>query len=230
MKKSGITALAAFVACGVVHAAVVVDFNAAAGPATQVGKITVNIDVATDGSASLNSISGSVTNPAAVVSGFVSQVPVSPYTMTLYLAGDKNLRQTSGGEVGSGNNYIDSGEYIGFSLDIDTAAAGSTASVLGIGLNCEAGNVGAATGTVAGAVGGSFAFGFDATDIMVDTTGLNNSVAQGSGLAASTTLAGDTLRFNLNSVTFDVIPEPASLGLLSAASAVLLFVRRLLKV
>ncbi|VGO13332.1 Arylsulfatase [Pontiella desulfatans] len=115
--------------------AVTVDFDAATGPAVNVGDTTVRIDIATDGSASLNSISSiGISNAAAVVSGSVSSAPSIPYTVTLFIA-NNNGRQTSIGLMGVANNHIDPGETMQFSFNLDPAPAGSSLSVTEVALD-----------------------------------------------------------------------------------------------
>lgn len=210
-------------ATAITHAAIIIDFDAAAGVATQVGNITVDIDIGTDGVATLNNISGSITNPTVVVSGFVSAAPTTAYTMTLVMAGSSNLRQTGGGEIGVGNNFVDAGQSISYSFNVDDAQAGSSLNILGFNINGST----AGDGSIAG-ISGTTNFSWTvAGDVLVDTTGINTSVAQGSGQTLAATVTGASGQHNLNSLTVDVIPEPMTFGMIGAGTLFVMFLRRM---
>ena len=183
--------------------AVTVDFDAATGPAANVGDTTVLIDIATDGSATLNSISSiGASNAAAVVSGSVLEAPASPYTLALFIA-NSNGRQTGIGLMGVGNNHIDPGETMQFSFNIDTASAGSILDVTTVYLDPTDST---ADGTITDGGTGSVVIVFpDAGRAAFDVSSLGTAVDQGSGLVNAIDVNGGTVsRFQFAAISFDV--------------------------
>lgn len=187
-----------------VFAVVTIDFDAATGPAAHVGDTTVLVDIAADGSASLNSISsvGSA-NAAAVVSGSVSGAPGSPYSLTVFVA-NSNGRQTSIGLMGVGNNHIDPGETMSFSFNVDNAPVGTELETVSIAV---VPGLDTADGTISDAGSGSVGISFsdmgreDFSTALLDTT-----VMQGDGLVNNVDLNGGTISsYQFAAISFDTI-------------------------
>ncbi len=212
-KRTALLGILSVIGTAAVSGSVLVDFDAAAGPADVVGDITVVIDIGTDGSAILNSISSSGNAQAVTeVSGTVTKLPAAPYSVTLFIA-TGNGRQTGIGLVGVGNNFIDADETMTFSFNADNAGSGTQAIVTEVAIDPDNASWGTAAGTLTDPMANSlpFTFSSDARESF-DATGLSTGVPAGSGLAASISITGTAPRFQFAAIAFDMVEGGAAPG------------------
>ena len=189
---------------------VMVDFDAAVGPADVVGDITVVINIGADGTATLGEITSTGVQAAVEVSGTVTKVPAAPYTVTL-LVGTGNGRQTGIGLIGVANNFIDADESMLFSFNADNAGAGTALTVTEVAVDPDNASFSTAGGTLTDAKGGTLPVSFSSdARASYDVSSLDTTVTAGSGLVNNINLNGTAPRFQFAAISFDMVEGGSS--------------------
>ncbi len=187
-----------------VSGSVIVDFDAATGPADMVGDIMVEVAIGADGEAALGSISSTGPGAAAAeVAGSVGVDAGAAFTVTLRIA-TGNGRQTGIGLVGVGNNFIDPGETMTFSFDSNDLPPGSSLLVTEVALDPDQAG---ADASMSGLGPESSALHFGGTvreSFPVD--GIDTAIEASSGTVNNFNLhGGSTSRYQFAALSFDVV-------------------------